>query len=63
MKCTLLQTKNIKAIKGGAVYQDYGGSFICNVCTFEKNIAGGYGGALFSEDRNSQTEGIPFQSE
>jgi len=24
---------------------------------FEDNVAGGYGGALFAEDRNSQTNG------
>eukprot|EP01084_Bolivina_argentea_P298345 514110_1 len=49
---------NVAAFRGGAVYQDYGGIFECNQCVFTSNTATqGYGGALFSEDRNSQTEG------
>ena len=43
--------------KAGAIYQDYGGILKCNKCQFKSNVAGAYGGALFAEDRNSQTTG------
>ena len=43
---------NFAKARGGAIYQDYGGVFECDQCVFEGNRADGYGGALFSEDRN-----------
>eukprot|EP01084_Bolivina_argentea_P021100 39188_1 len=50
--------QNKAEYRGGAIYQDYGGIFSCDGCAFIKNEAKhGYGGGIFSEDRNSQTEG------
>ena len=49
--------ENKAAVRGGAIYQDYGGILDCFNCTFSYNAANGFGGALFSEDRNSQTIG------
>ena len=33
---------------GGALYQDYGAILRVNDTVFENNVAGGYGGGLFS---------------
>ena len=43
--------------RGGAIYQDYGAYLYVDSCLFTNNIANGFGGAVFSEDRNSQTSG------
>ena len=48
---------NYAEFRGGAIYQDYGGVLECYECIFDHNTVTGYGGAIFSEDRNSQTQG------
>ena len=48
---------NVADFRGGAIYQDYGATLYGNDCAFNGNEANGFGGAIFSEDRNSQTVG------
>ena len=44
--------------RAGGIYGDYGAIVVCNNCLFENNAAtNGNGGAIFMEDRNSQTDG------
>eukprot|EP01084_Bolivina_argentea_P077430 140441_1 len=43
--------------KGGGIYQDYGAMLYVDGCVFDDNSVDGFGGAVFSEDRNSQTDG------
>eukprot|EP01084_Bolivina_argentea_P294504 506737_1 len=51
-------TNNKALYKGGAIYQDYGALLYSTDSIFHDNKAiVGYGGAIFSEDRNSQTTG------
>jgi len=55
---TLINTQfieNYAEYRGGAIYQDYGSVLQVEGCTFRANAVNGFGGAIFSEDRNSQT--------
>ena len=49
-------TSNEASFRGGALYEDYGAKYVVTNSQFERNSAV-YGGAIFGEDRNSQTSG------
>jgi len=49
---------NTAVHRGGSIYGDYGSTIICDQCQFISNSAtNGHGGAIFMEDRNSQSDG------